>query len=209
MTETHFWHADVRWENEPIEQLRRLHSLLAVDRGAALSGLEALASQGSLAAAIYIAMELDRLPAEKGDTETAARWYAAAAAKGSRAATYRLGILRAAKGDLLGAEAAFRMGDSQNFPPSMYCLACLYIDDTQGHFSSKNKDIIRDILERSSKLGHLFSIRDLATFYLNGKLWPRRPFRGLYLLCKLFLQIPKAIFEAVRGSTKADEMLRG
>jgi TPR repeat protein len=75
--------------------------------GAAIRGFENLAAGGALAAALYAAMELDRLPTGMDDTEAAARWYAVAAERGSRAAGYRLGIRRTNAGDLAGAETAF------------------------------------------------------------------------------------------------------
>jgi hypothetical protein len=204
-----FWFADVQWEKEPVDQLARLHALLANDRASAIKGFETLADQGSLAAALYAAMELDRVPSGSEDTQAALRWYGVAAKRGSRAAGYQLGILRTNLNDLLGAEEAFKLGDSRDFAPSIYRLACLYRYDGRRCFASKEPATIRDLLERSSRLNHLFSVRDLGTLYLTGKLWKRRPWRGIFLICKMFLLIPKAVLEMLRGSLKVDEMLRG
>jgi TPR repeat protein len=94
-----FWTADIHWKSEPVEELRQLHALLATDIHSALIGLESLAFQGSLAAALYIAMQLDLHPAEPGNEEVVMKWYLDAATRGSRAASYRLGKLQTDNGD--------------------------------------------------------------------------------------------------------------
>jgi TPR repeat protein len=132
------------------------------------------------------------------------KWYLRAAEMGSRASFYRLGVLQSDRGKFSDAEKSFKEGSKVDFPPSMYRLATLYLEHRR---SATGLDAPRLLLERASKLGHLFSNRDLATLYITGTAWPRNLKRGVFLLFLLLFRIVKLLIIKLIKGPYLDEKL--
>ncbi|SDR49082.1 hypothetical protein SAMN05444161_4576 [Rhizobiales bacterium GAS191] len=202
MQATNFWMADVKWDQEPdVREVKRLYNLLPVDSRTALRGLQELAARGSLAAALYIATYFDRQTEDTRDEAECIKWYRKAGAMGSRAALYQLGVKLFTNGNLSGAEAAFKDGADKEFSPSMYRLACIYIDKNDEVYRPK----INSLLKKASKKGHLFSTRDYMSRLLSGKYGELERIMGVLMIPVFIFRLCTFIGRAIIKGPYLDE----
>jgi TPR repeat protein len=194
----------LNWENEPdLDELRRLHALLARNPADAVPGLEALGERGSVASALYLAdlyMMGDCSP--YGDESKARYWYSRAHEKGCAQASYMLGRLysKAHQHDL--AFAAFAKGAEEGYAPAIYRLAKMY---QRGEAAPQDLSQYRRLLELALSKRHIFAKRDLAWLLLSGRCGPTEIARGAVMLLSLWSDVAFLIGRAVTPGSTLDE----
>jgi TPR repeat protein len=119
---------------------------------------------------------------------------------GSMLGSYELGRLNYEKANYAKAVEAFKVGELQQYAPSIHVLGFMY---QTGVGIEKDLNKARELLERASALGHVLAKRNLASLLISGGYGPRAFFRGL----GLFLAGAKDIV-AITWKDPYDDRLR-
>jgi TPR repeat protein len=169
----------IYWDKEPdLDGFRRAWAIQQTDPRQGLHELEALAGCGSVASMIHVGYAYQEGNGVPPDTEKAEDWYRRASDAGSIDGSFRLGCLYRMSHRFDEALAAYSIGESQNFPPSIYWMGRMYLN---GMGVDPNHDKAMDFWRRASALGHPYAARNLAFDHLNGRYGLRGFVRGLVM----------------------------
>jgi len=155
------------WDDEP--DLDRFQRALATQRNdprQGLQDLEDLAELGSIASMIHVGWAYLKGHGVPMDLERADYWYRRATEAGSLEGSFRLAGLCRTSGRFDEALAAYSIGESQNFPASLYWLGRMYFN---GMGVERDRDKAADLWRRASAMGHPFATRNLAGIHLSGR----------------------------------------
>lgn len=170
------------WEDEPdLSLLRRAYDKLSVDPTGAIEDLRTLSDAGSVMSMLYIAGAY-RTKIIGTDVRDSIDWYVKAIKSGSVIATYSLAVLY--RNIKMFDQSIYyaNMGVEFGYPPSMYLLGVIY---SNGEGVQKDILAAKELWERASKLGHLFSKRNLAFWLMGGRFGALQVIRGFAMWLSL------------------------
>jgi TPR repeat protein len=168
-----------KWANEPdAAALYESHRKLKTDPVESIREFEALADRGSLMSMVYVGHAYRRGKGVSKDLARAEAWFRRAYEGRSLEGLRHLGITWAEMGRTEEAEAIFQEGVSQDYSPVMHRLAKLYLKSTDPH----RQKMAIPVLERGTKLGHVFAKRTLAGLMITGRMGLENIPRGFRLL---------------------------
>jgi hypothetical protein len=146
-----------------VEEARKLYE---IDARQAILKLISFSDQGSIRSMVLLGgIFRDGLMVDK-DIDQAKIWYERAMDAGSSRASFYLGDLCWRLKEYEKAESALLLGSGKNYPPSVYWLATFYL---RGPRSFRNFEKGIDLLEKGSKLKHIYARREFAGFLMHGR----------------------------------------
>ncbi len=177
--------AGIDWQLEPdIDAYRRLFEISKLDPASSISGLEDLASQGSVASMIRLAAicMVSNLPR---DRSRAKYWYSQSSDMGNAYSTFMSARMSFDDSEFERAKMLFEELLKKNDARAYYWLGKMY---DGGLGVPQNSSAAKALFEKSSQLGNPFASRDLASLLMfrNRKIG-QLP-RALLLICRSLYQ---------------------
>lgn len=169
-------HDELMAREPDVKRLQDAYALLAADPRRGVAELEELAGRGSVMSMLYLAQTFQQGPlADPGKTES---WYRAAYEADSLNAVFGLGGFYYRENNYAEAEKVFREGASRGDGLSMYWSASVY---TVAPGNTDRSHEIRDLLERSMRLGQVRAKNSLGFLFMKGRYGVRNIPRGVFL----------------------------
>ncbi|NEU12313.1 hypothetical protein G3T14_09220 [Methylobacterium sp. BTF04] len=203
--------SDVIWDSETKrDDLSRLYKIIFskiphAEKIDSLNELSRIATEGSLAAAIYIASYYDA--GKKVEFKGAAlRWLKIAASMGSRAAAFRMAVAQIeSTTDRNEAECSLRKLSEAGYLPAKFRLASyLYLRNPKA-----NKTECLNLLRSASAGGHVFAKRELGRITMISPARPLDVFIGFSIILSSIISFLPILIKLAKGDNSSDEKLYG